>query len=202
MLDVADVPQVPTQVQALLFGCISLVGTPCADFYEALLTANTDRVILIDPNIRAGFVEFMGNEPAYRARLDRMIGKSDIVKLSDEDLHWLAGAGDLDALAEGLLAKGPKLVVVTRGGEGISGWTKAGRVDVTASKVTVADTVGAGDTVNAGILASLVRLGALSKSGVAGLSGDQLTDILSFSTRAAAITVSRPGANPPWAHEL
>ncbi len=73
---------------------------------------------------------------------------------------------------------------------------------VAATKVTVADTVGAGDTFNAGVLASLHAEGALTKDGLAGLSDHALDAALSLGTRAAAITVSRPGANPPWSHEL
>ena len=71
-----------------------------------------------------------------------------------------------------------------------------------ATKVVVADTVGAGDTFNAGALAALDAAGALTKAGVANLSDATLDAALSLGTRAAAVTVSRPGANPPWAHEL
>jgi len=203
LLTPADVPSLPAKVQAMVFGCISLVGQPCADFYEELLAQNAgDKLILIDPNIRAGFVDFVGDEAGYRARLDRMMARADIVKMSDEDMHWLMGAGPLDEIAAKLLAMGPKLVVVTQGSKGITGWTKDGKVNATAPKIAVADTVGAGDTVNAGILAGLDRLGALSKAGLAGLDDQALRGVLSLAARAAAITCSRPGANPPWANEL
>jgi fructokinase len=73
---------------------------------------------------------------------------------------------------------------------------------VAATPVAVVDTVGAGDTFNAGVLAALDQAGALTKAGVAALSDATLDAALSLGTRAAAVTVSRAGANPPWLHEL
>jgi fructokinase len=155
---------------------------------------------MIDPNIRASFIA--GKEADYRARIDRMIRRADIVKLSDEDLHWLEGQGDLAALARALLTKGPRVVFVTEGAHGARAVTGTQDIFVAAQKVHVVDTVGAGDTFNAGVLAALHQGGVLSKAGVANLSDATLTAALSLGTRAAAITVSRAGANPPWAHEL
>ena len=104
--------------------------------------------------------------------------------------------------AAAILAKGTKVVLITEGSKGATAYTARGSVHVDAPKITVADTVGAGDTFNAGFLAALDRAELLSKSAVASLSDEALTDALSLGTRAAAITCSRPGANPPWAHEL
>ena len=200
MLTPDEVPDLPDSVDALVFGCISLVGEPCANFFEELMArAAATRVIMIDPNIRAGFVT---DEAGYRARLDRMIAMADIVKLSDEDLHWLMGPGDLGALAGELLAKGPRFVCITQGAKGLTGYSTVHEVFVPASKVAVVDTVGAGDTINAGLLAALERQGALNKAAIAGLSAEAITDALGFAARAAAITVSRAGANPPWEREL
>ena len=155
---------------------------------------------MVDPNIRPGFIA--GKEAEYRARIERMVARADIVKLSDEDLHWLEGQGDLTALARGILAKGPKVVFITEGASGARAVTATQDIFVAAQKVTVVDTVGAGDTFNAGVLAALHQAGSLTKDGVAGLSDATLTAALSLGTRAAAVTVSRAGANPPWANEL
>ncbi|MCB6178945.1 carbohydrate kinase [Rhodobacter sp. Har01] len=201
MLSPDQLPDLPTQVNALFFGGISLVNDPAASTYEALQAREcAARVTMIDPNIRPGFIA--GQEAAYRARIGRMIGRADIVKLSDEDLHWLEGTGDLTALARGILARGPKLVFITEGALGARAVTATQDRFVTATPVTVADTVGAGDTFNAGVLAALDRAGALTKAGVAALSDAVLDAALALGTRAAAVTVSRPGANPPWAHEV
>lgn len=201
MLAVADLPALPAHVDALFFGGISLVNDPAASTYEAFQVREAgSRVTMIDPNIRPGFIA--GKEDAYRARIGRMVARADIVKLSDEDLHWLCGSGDLVDLARGMLATGPKVIFITEGAAGARAVTATQNRFVAATKVTVADTVGAGDTFNAGVLAALNQAGALTKQGVAGLSDAVLDAALSLGTRAAAITVSRAGANPPWAHEL
>jgi fructokinase len=201
MLSVDQLPDLPASVQALFFGGISLVNDPAASTYEALQAREAAaRVTMIDPNIRPGFIA--GKEADYRARIERMIARADLVKLSDEDLHWLAGAGDLGDLARGILKQGPKAVFVTEGARGARAVTARHDRFVAATPVTVADTVGAGDTFNAGVLASLHAAGALTKAGVAALTAAQLDAALSLGTKAAAVTVSRAGANPPWSHEV
>jgi fructokinase len=201
LLSVDQLPSLPAEIGTLFFGGISLVNDPAASTYEALQAREAgNRVTMIDPNIRPGFIA--GKEDQYRARIERMIARADIVKLSDEDLHWLEGAGDLVELARGILAKGPKIVFITEGAAGARAVTASQNRFVAATKVEVADTVGAGDTFNAGALAALHQAGALSKARLAAVSDAELDAALSLGTRAAAITVSRAGANPPWAHEL
>lgn len=201
LLSLAELPALPDGVGTLFFGGISLVNDPAASTYAALQrrAAASGRVTMIDPNIRPGFIT---DATAYRARIAAMMATADIVKLSDEDLHWLEGPGDLTTLARGLVARGPKVVFVTEGAKGARAVTATQDVSVAAVKVTVADTVGAGDTFNAGVLASLAAGGALTKAGLAALPDATLQAALTLGTRAAAVTVSRPGANPPWAHEL
>jgi len=200
MLTAADLPVLPEDVSALFFGGISLVGEPCGAAYEALMAREAPhRVTMIDPNIRPSFIT---DEPAYRARIARMIAMADIVKLSDEDLHWLEGDGEIGALARDLLEKGPKIICITEGSKGARGVMASGEVVVAATKVEVADTVGAGDTFNAGVLAALHEAGVLNKAALADLDDRILTDALRLGARAAAVTVSRAGANPPWGNEL
>lgn len=201
MIRPADLPALPETVEALFFGGISLMVEPGGATYQALMEreAGSGRVMMIDPNIRPSFI---ADEAAYRARIARMIALADVVKLSDEDLRWLVGGHGLAAAAEAVLAEGPKAVFVTEGAAGAHAFTRAQSVFVAARRVEVVDTVGAGDTFNAGVLAALHRAGALTKAGVAALAEDALRAALTLGTQAAAVTVSRAGANPPWAHEL
>lgn len=201
MLTQDQLPTLPDSIDTLFFGGISLVNDPAASTYAALQARECGRrVTMIDPNIRLGFIA--GKEAAYRARIEGMIAKADIVKLSDEDLAWVMGEGDIATLARQILARGPKVVFITEGAKGARAITATQDRFVASQKIVVADTVGAGDTFNAGVLAAFHAAGALSKARLASLSDSELDAALSLGTRAAAITCSRPGANPPWAHEL
>ncbi|MDH3265067.1 MAG: carbohydrate kinase [Paracoccaceae bacterium] len=200
MLAPADLPKLPKAVKAVFLGGISLMVEPCGTAYEALMKREAGaRVTMLDPNIRPGFIK---DEAAYRARIGRMMALADIVKVSDEDLHWLLGKGRTADLAREILAMGPKLVCITEGAAGARGVTAAGEVLVEGAAVEVADTVGAGDTFNAGVLAALDKAAALSKKAVAALDEATVRAALSLGCRAAAVTVSRAGANPPWSHDL
>jgi len=200
LLSANDLPDLPADITTLFFGGISLVNDPAASAYAQLQAkAAPARVTMIDPNIRPGFIR---DETSYRARLDQMLARADIVKLSDEDLHWLQGGGDLETVARAVLAKGPKLLFITEGAKGAHAFSATQTRFVASQKVVVADTVGAGDTFNAGALAALQKADALSKAALTDLSDATIDAALALGGAAAAITVSRAGANPPWDHEL
>ncbi|MDB9707219.1 PfkB family carbohydrate kinase, partial [Planktotalea frisia] len=147
---------------------------------------------------------FVRDEASFRARIERMVSASDIVKLSDEDLEWIAGAGDIATNARALLAKGPKLVLITQGSEGATAYHADYEVFVPTNPVDLSnsDTIGAGDTFNAGVLASLHEAGLMNKEAIANFSKQDAKNAVSYGMKAARITVSRKGANPPWKHEL
>ena len=200
MISPSDLPSLDDGVSTLFFGGISLVVEPCAQAYEALMMREKDtRVIMLDPNIRQSFIT---DEVVYRERIGRMMAASDLVKVSDEDLAWLVGHDDLDKGAHEVLENGTKLVCITEGADGVTGYTKAHKVRVAAQRVDVVDTVGAGDTFNAGFMAALSDAGVLTKADVADLAPDVIEAALQMGARAAAITVSRAGANPPTRAEI
>ncbi|MGV3551080.1 carbohydrate kinase family protein [Rhizobium sp.] len=200
MITVDDLPALGDDVEALHFGAISLIPDPCGGTYEALLAREQARsVISLDPNIRPGFIK---NKQAHHDRIMRMAAQSDIIKFSDEDLEWFGLSGDHDALAQHWLGIGPKLVVITKGADGAVGYTRDHKVEVPSEKVTVVDTIGAGDTFDAGVLASLRRDGLLTKAQVATLDAQAIHNALALAAKVAAVTVSRAGANPPWANEI
>jgi fructokinase len=200
MLHEAHLPELDASVEAMLFGCMTLIAEPCGSTYEALMRRErTSRVMMLDPNIRRDFIP---DKATHMARMRRMIAMADIVKLSDEDLDWFGEAGSQDEAAAGWLRAGPKLVVVTHGGRGANAYSRHGKTSVPARKVEIVDTVGAGDTFNAGILAWLGESGLLSKEAIANLPEESIRRALEFAAEVAAVTVSRAGANPPWRHEL
>ena len=201
-LGASDMPAVPVSTTALFFGGISLCSEPGADAYLALAEkAAPKHTIMLDPNVRPGFVK---NEASYRARLNRMVALADIIKVSSEDLEWIfPGPETTNEKISNLLDMGPAFVVLTQGGEGAVVFAHDGsHIVVPAVEAVVADTVAAGDTFNAALLAWLDMHGGLNKSTIGSLPIDTLQAALDFAAKAAAITVSRTGANPPWKREL
>ncbi|CAL9410301.1 carbohydrate kinase family protein [Streptomyces sp. enrichment culture] len=186
----------PAGTRAVSFGTCSLVLEPGASAYEELMrTAAAQGVFTaLDPNIRPGLIP---DADAYRARFRGWLPSVSLLKLSEEDALWLGGS------PKEWLAAGPSAVVITHGGDGLSAFTPDGAVhSVPGEQIDVVDTIGAGDTVNAALLHGLAVRDALSAEGVAGLGRDGWTELLRFAARAAAITCSRAGAEPPYAHEL
>ena len=200
MLTVEDLPKLGAEIEAMLFGAISLISEPAGSAYEEFMRREHEtRVMMLDPNIRPNFIP---DKAKHLRRIREMMAMADIVKLSDEDLKWFDEAGSHEDVVRNWLDRGPKLIVVTHGGEGAVGYSKAHKVTVMPQKVKVVDTVGAGDTFNAGILASLHEQGLLTKAAIGDLSEDAIRKALELGSKAAAVTVSRAGANPPWRHEI
>ena len=200
MIEISDVPRLPRSIQAFQFGAISLIPEPCGATFEQLMSRHHESSVMsLDPNIRPGFVT---DEPAYRERLLRMIGMSDIVKVSEEDLAWLDPTGDFESLSRTWIDAGVSIVTLTMGGKGARSVTRSLDITVPSKPVTVVDTIGAGDTFNAGFLAGLSKHGALNKDRLKSIDEPSLHMALEFATRVAAVVVSRTGANPPWKHEL
>jgi len=200
MLRPEDIAPLPGDVRAVFAGGISLVPDPCGATIEGLIAAHQGRVaVMIDPNIRPFFI---ADPAAYRARLARLLPMADIVKLSADDLEWLHPDLSPEEGARKVLATGPRLVLQTGGEAGAKAIWAGETIHAPAIRTTVADTIGAGDTFNAGVLASLDGQGLLSRAGIRSITADQIHAALTLGAQAAAITVSRPGANPPWIHEM
>lgn len=202
MIRAEDMPALPSDITALFFGGISLASDPSASAYAALLELQGgSRAVMIDPNIRPLFIT---DAEGYRRRMAAMISQADIVKVSDEDLNWLNPAPLTQAeKISAMLDTGPSVVIVTQGAAGaIATLADGTSITVPAVKTNVVDTIGAGDTFNAGFLAKLSELDLLTPEALGTLDPDALRDAMTYGARVAAITVSRAGANPPWANEL
>ena len=197
---VVDPGPLPGTVGALAFGTLSLVLEPGASVYEQMMHTHhaQGRLILLDPNIRTPVI---ADADAYRRRFLSWLPSVDVVKVSDDDADWLAAGSDGSRPADWLDA-GVGAVVTTRGGAGLAVTTGDFTAEVAAPVVVTADTIGAGDTVVGALLHWLGAHGSLGAQAVRDLDREAWQAALSFAARAAAITVSRPGADPPWAGEL
>ncbi len=180
----------------------ALLGTNAATVLDLLTAARGTATTSYDPNIRPGV---LGTADDVRPAVEALVAQADVVKLSDEDAHWLAPGLPPIELARRWQQRGPALVVVTRGGDGAVAATATGTVEVASPVTTVADTVGAGDSFSAALVHALDGMGLLGADRREALRAIDLPsthDVLVLAARVAAITVSRPGADPPWRHEL
>lgn len=200
MLAETDLPELGPEITTLQFGAISLAQEPCGTAYEALMRREREsRLIVLDPNIRPDFIK---DRDGHVERMRRMIAMADIIKISAEDLAWFEDFRPAAVIAEDWLTRGAKLVVFTDGPGEVAAYSVNGSASAKARSVKVADTVGAGDTFSAGLLTSFWKEGLLSKKQIAGTKIEAVSRALELGNRAAAVTVSRSGANPPWANEI
>jgi fructokinase len=178
----------------LHIGTLVTVIQPGADvLYDWAMQVAEFAPIVFDPNVRS---VVMNDRDKYLAAVERWVAISSVVKVSDDDMAWLYPNQQYTDVAKRWLNDGAALVVVTRGADGLVGFTAEGVVEVPGVKVDVADTVGAGDTVGAIVVEAMIENGILN------LTGDTLKAVLNRAAVAAGITCSRKGAQPPYKHEL
>lgn len=146
--------------------------------------------IVFDPNVRPSI---QGDKAIYRTAIERWVKVSTVVKLSEDDLDWLYGS---EEVLSRWLESGPELLIVTRAEKGLTAYAKGIQLNIAAEKVDVVDTVGAGDTIGAVVVEGLLNHGVIK------LRGEVLVAVLKRAAKAAAITCSRAGANPPTREEL
>lgn len=201
-------PTTPIRVergaQIVHAGSISAAQEPGATaVLEALRSARSQAIITYDPNARP---TIMGSPEKALATVEEFVAVADVVKVSDEDIAWLTGSTDIDATIDRWLTLGPALVIVTRGKKGGVAVTRSGiRVSQEPKKVTVVDTVGAGDSFMGGIIDSMWELGlagAEARPTLQNIDESMVVQILRHASDVSDVTVSRAGANPPWAEEL
>ncbi|MFH9477859.1 carbohydrate kinase [Streptomyces anulatus] len=169
---------------------------------DIVRAARATATVSYDPNVRPAL---MGDHAAAVRRVEECVGLSDLVKASDEDLEWLYPGEEPERVAARWLGRGPAVVLVTRGGAGALAVLPGGRITVPAPAVDVVDTVGAGDAFMSGTLHALAAHGLLgpgARDRLHAVDRGTVTDVLRHAVAAAAVTVSRAGANPPGADEL
>ncbi|MCL6526255.1 MAG: carbohydrate kinase [Thermaceae bacterium] len=200
LLQPEDLPATLPQGAGLHFGSISLLLEPTASTLEGLMRREArQRFLSLDPNVRPFLI---GDKDQYLQRLTGWLEQVDLVKVSQADLEWLYPGKPLEEVAQAWQHQGPALVLVTQGGQGAFAVTEGGILRVAAPKVSVVDTVGAGDSFMSGTLAWLWRAQALSRQALVALTPEQITALLEFAAKVAAITCTRAGADPPWQEEV
>jgi fructokinase len=188
----------PKTIPALIhIGSLATVVKPGADvlfdWLYGLKGSKQPPIVLFDPNVRKNFLQ---DSDRYRDLFERWITLVDVVKASDEDLEFIYPNQDHQSIAHKVLGGGPSHLVLTCGDRGIKGFNHSEEVAVASSQAPVVDTVGAGDTVGA-VVAS-----AVATRGIDSLLGSEFHSVLALASRAAAITCSRQGANPPTRDEF
>ena len=169
---------------------------------DVMARAREFATVTYDPNARP---TIMGEPSEAMRQVQRMLDLADVIKVSDEDIEWLTEGRDVDTVATEWVNAGCALVVVTRGPRGASAIAATGRVDVPAAAVEVVDTVSAGDSFMGALIDALWSedlLGAERRPALHAITTEQMARVLERCRAVSAVTVSRAGANPPWAHEL
>ncbi len=198
----ADAVPLPSTV-VLHVGSLGAVLAPgAADVEAAVRRLRDGATTSYDVNARPAVT---GTGPDVVEQVRRLASLADVVKASDEDLEALFPDLSLVEAAAMLRASGPAVVAVTRGGEGAYWVSAHGDGEIAPVVVDVADTIGAGDTFAAGLIDALWErdlLGPDRREALHALDADGWTEVLTWAARAAAVTVSRPGADPPYRREI
>lgn len=190
-------PNLFLDTSILHFGSISLMrGSTPGTILETAERLKGNKLLSLDPNLRPNLVR---NEIDYRKILDHAFALADIVKISAADLNWLMPNTSIPEAALKLIATGPALVVVTKGGEGVYAVrsNEETPLSLPTFPVNVIDTVGAGDSFNGGMLTSLAEANVLSRTALESLDSSDLISVLRFAAAVAALNCTQQGANPP-----
>jgi fructokinase len=203
--EIGGLEPLPVETRCLHTGSLATVLEPGRQNVQDLMEREHQRgrvTISYDPNVRPAL---LGTPERARPGIERLVSLSDVVKVSDEDLHWLYPDRADEEVARDWLARGPVLVVVTRGGKGVHAVTGDQEVHRPATPIDLVDTVGAGDSFTSGLLDGLRRadlIGGARRDALSAIDESSLVSILDDASLVAAITCSRPGANPPTRAEV
>ncbi len=195
---------IPSSVGIVHTGSIGAVWPTSADtVFNAVKSARDQALVTYDPNMRPSI---LGSAMTVLPRVEAIVGLSDIVKVSLEDLQWLAVDGSVENLIQSWLSAGPSLVILTKGAGGAEAFTSSGlRIFVPAPDVEVVDTVGAGDSFMAGVIDALCEFGVYgsdSRETLKNIDETLLEAILKRGSAVSRITLSRRGADLPFREDV
>lgn len=179
-------------------GSIATVLEPGCRATAALIDAyHPSATITFDPNVRTALIK---DDDIARGRIDRLVERCDVVKVSNEDLRWIDPLHEPERVARTWLGLGPAIVAVTMGSQGAFAICRAGTVRVSAQPAKVVDTVGAGDAFMSGLIDALWSLGLLGadrRSALARIGVEALERVVQTAALSSALTVARAGADLP-----
>src|SRR5919198_312862 len=203
--DLLALPSLPIEARCLHTGSLATALPPGSQSVVDLVERERERgrvTISYDPNVRPAL---LGDATRARPEIERLVGLSDVVKVSNEDLRWLYPERPDEDVAQGWLAAGPALVVVTRGAAGVYAVCADRELRRPATAIDLVDTVGAGDSFTSGLLDGLHRadlIGGPRRAALAAIDESTLVSVIDSAALVAAITCSRPGADPPTRAEV
>ncbi|SPJ33961.1 carbohydrate kinase family protein [Kushneria phyllosphaerae] len=200
MLETAHLPSNLETVHAIHVGSYALAVSPTTETLEALVARERDRCLIsLDPNIR---LKVEPDVARWRERINTFAAHAHLIKISDEDLASLYPDRDPEEVIRGWLNDRCPMVIMTRGGEGVTLFTTSGSESFTPEVISVVDAVGAGDSFMAALLAWLDEQGLATPEGPGQLTLDQRRDMVEFAMRAAAHTCQQRGPDLPRRHEI
>ncbi|WP_438764343.1 carbohydrate kinase family protein [Kushneria sp. TE3] len=200
MLETTHLPSTLDAVHAIHVGSYALAVSPTSDTLETLVARERDRCLIsLDPNIR---LKVEPDVARWRERIDTFAGHAHLIKISDEDLEALYPDKDFEAVIRGWLSDRCPMVIMTRGGEGVTVFTKEGSESFTPEAISVVDAVGAGDSFMAALLAWLDEKGLATPEGPGRLTPEQRREMAEFAMRAAAHTCQQRGPDLPRRHQI
>src|SRR4051812_46891717 len=203
--DIGELAPLPVETRCVHTGSLATVLAPGRTRVEDLVARERQRgrvTISYDPNVRPAL---LGTAERARPGIEHLVSLSDVVKVSDEDLEWLYPDRTDEDVAREWLGRGPAVVIVTRGGEGVFAVTADLELRRPATPIDLVDTVGAGDSFTSGLLDGLRRadlIGGVRRDALAAVDEASLAEVVDEAALIAGITCSRPGANPPTRAEL
>ena len=214
-LEIKDLPQkLPPETKCILFGSIAMTMEPLASTIDALVLREGTRknaeqmelapIISFDPNIRPFMIKDRGG---FISRFEKWVAASTIAKISLADFEYLYTKLDAEKALQKILAMGPRLAICTMGQKGALALLRRNdgsvvKVNAPVVNLPVIDTIGAGDAFHGAFLSWLYKKDKISRSSLANLSETDLYDALFFANKAASITCSRQGAEPPTLREV
>ncbi|MBP0941445.1 carbohydrate kinase [Pseudomonas alliivorans] len=200
-LRLEHLPRLDDKVRGIHVGSFSLVVQPIADTLLALVARESGkRLISLDPNVRLNPAPDIGR---WRSQIAAFAEHAHMIKVSDEDLHLLYPDRDPETIAKGWLNRHTHLVIVTRGTQGASIFTREhGTWSIPAKSVVTVDTVGAGDTFQAALLTFLTERQVDTPKALSEITKEMLDQMLEFAASAAALTCTRVGPDLPYRDQL